>query len=153
MNSKSYDEQKFTQAGFKHHDLEVQCSHCPGDKIIDKFLELCEGDNGVIAVHCKSGLGYTGTLIACYAMKHYKFSAAGLIGWMRLCRPGSILGKQQQFLIEKEEEYCPSRRSLKGISETSIDDSDESPVEINHKQMPYVCKTPKSVTLKSSQRF
>lgn len=53
-----------------------------------------------MAVHCKAGLGRTGCLIASYAMKHYKFPAAFFIGWIRICRPGSILGPQQHFLIE-----------------------------------------------------
>ena len=30
-----------------------------------------------------AGLGRTGTLIACYIMKHYKFTAAECIAWIR----------------------------------------------------------------------
>lgn len=33
-------------------------------------------------------------------MKHYRFPAAYFIGWIRLCRAGSILGPQQQWLIK-----------------------------------------------------
>jgi len=47
-----------------------------------------------------AGLGRTGTLIACYIMKHYKFTAAEAIAWIRICRPGSIIGPQQEFLVE-----------------------------------------------------
>ena len=43
-------------------------------------------------MHCKSGLGRTGTLIGMYAMKHYNISAADFIGWVRIVRPGSIHG-------------------------------------------------------------
>jgi cell division cycle 14 len=50
-------------------------------------------------VHCKSGLGRTALLIACYAMKHYYFNARALIGWMRIVRPGSILGPYEKFLL------------------------------------------------------
>jgi len=66
-------------------------------------LEIAEGEAGAVAVHCKAGLGRTGTLIACYAIKHYHFNAADFIGWIRLCRPGSVLGPQQYFLLEMEE--------------------------------------------------
>jgi hypothetical protein len=35
-------------------------------------------------------------------MKHYRFKAADFIGWIRIARPGSILGPQQHFLVEIE---------------------------------------------------
>jgi len=35
-------------------------------------------------------------------MKNYKIPAQAMIGWIRVCRPGSVLGPQQHFLIEKE---------------------------------------------------
>ena len=69
---------------------------------MQKFLEETEKEPGAIAVHCKAGLGRTGTLVSCYAMKNYKIPAAAMIAWIRICRPGSILGPQQHFLVEKE---------------------------------------------------
>lgn len=47
-----------------------------------------------------AGLGRTGTLIGCYMMKHYCLSAAEAIAWIRICRPGSIIGPQQNFVEE-----------------------------------------------------
>ena len=49
-----------------------------------------------------AGLGRTGSLIACYMMKHYKFTAAEAIAWLRVCRPGSVLGPQQHWLEEQQ---------------------------------------------------
>lgn len=34
----------------------------------------------MIAIHCKSGLGRTGTLIGMYIMKNYKMNARDFIG-------------------------------------------------------------------------
>ncbi len=47
-----------------------------------------------------AGLGRTGTLIGAYLMKHYKFTAAEAIAWLRICRPGSVIGPQQNYLEE-----------------------------------------------------
>ena len=49
-------------------------------------------------MHCKAGLGRTGTLIGMYLMKHYGFTSAEVIGYLRIMCPGSALGPQQFFL-------------------------------------------------------
>lgn len=35
-------------------------------------------------------------------MKHYRMTAAESIAWLRICRPGSVIGPQQQFLVMKQ---------------------------------------------------
>ena len=81
---------------------------------MSKFLEVCEKEHGAIAVHCKAGLGRTGTLAALYAMKTYKFPSSPLIAWLRICRPGSILGPQQHYLVSKEKEMFDLKSSASG---------------------------------------
>jgi cell division cycle 14 len=100
LNNKTYDSIGFINNGIKHHDLFFTDGTAPSLPIVEQFLDLVEKEKGAIAIHCKAGLGRTGSLIACYAMKHYRFKAADFIGWIRIARPGSILGPQQHFLVE-----------------------------------------------------
>uniref|UniRef100_A0A7N8Y4C8 Cell division cycle 14Ab n=1 Tax=Mastacembelus armatus TaxID=205130 RepID=A0A7N8Y4C8_9TELE len=102
LNKKIYDSKRFTDAGFDHYDLFFLDGSTPSDVIIRRFLHICESTEGSVAVHCKAGLGRTGTLISCYLMKHYRFTAGEAIAWIRICRPGSVIGPQQNFLEEKQ---------------------------------------------------
>ena len=79
-------------------DLYFLDGSTPPESILDEFIEIAEKEKHGLAVHCKAGLGRTGSLIAAYAMKHFRFPAEAFIGYIRICRPGSILGPQQQYL-------------------------------------------------------
>lgn len=102
FNSKCYDRQVFVAGGIRHVDLYYEDGGNPTEAILQAFLQLCESERGAIAVHCKAGLGRTGTNIAAYMIKHYGYTAAETVAWCRLCRPGSIVGPQQQYLVSVE---------------------------------------------------
>ncbi|CAI2361275.1 unnamed protein product [Moneuplotes crassus] len=107
LNKAVYQKERFTKLGFKFTDLYFKDGSTPSREIVHKFIEIVESSKKAIAVHCKAGLGRTGTLIGCYSMKNYGFTASEFIGWARLVRPGSVLGPQQHFLEEIEDELKP----------------------------------------------
>jgi len=113
LNKKQYDRRRFIDHGLKHVDLYFLDGSCPSKEIISKFLHITENEPGAVAVHCKAGLGRTGTLIGLYSMKHLQFPARAFIGWNRICRPGSILGPQQQFLLDMQSDMFQAGFALR----------------------------------------
>jgi cell division cycle 14 len=97
LNDPKYDRKKFITNGISHQDLFFVDGSNPPEDIVQEFLRMCERhfstpNSGAIAIHCKAGLGRTGTLIGLYAMKYLQIPAEPFIGWIRIARPGSILG-------------------------------------------------------------
>lgn len=100
LNQKNYDEQQFIDAGIDHVEEFYTDGSCPHMAILERVVASFEKvpQHQGFAVHCKAGLGRTGTCIGAYLMKHYRMTAKEVIGWMRICRPGMVIGPQQQFL-------------------------------------------------------
>lgn len=108
LNSDQYAAWEFEQHGIRHVDLFFTDGSCPPAEIMASFLDVtrpCIERGEAIAVHCKAGLGRTATLIGLFAISHFRFPARAFIGWSRLCRPGCVLGPQQQFLVEMEANF------------------------------------------------
>ena len=103
FNNKCYDRMVFERGGIKHVDLFYEDGGNPTEDILQAFLRLCETQQGAIAVHCKAGLGRTGTNIVAYMVKHLGFSVREAVAWHRVCRPGAIVGPQQQYLCSIED--------------------------------------------------
>uniref|UniRef100_A0A7S0UE54 protein-tyrosine-phosphatase n=2 Tax=Hemiselmis andersenii TaxID=464988 RepID=A0A7S0UE54_HEMAN len=109
-----YDDSDFA-SGFAHHALEFDDCTSPPAEVVERFLDICDASGGgTVAVHCLAGLGRTGTLIACHMIKHSGFSAAEAIGYLRLMRPGSVIGPQQHFLESIEAASWRGNRPLLG---------------------------------------
>ncbi|KAN0062314.1 cell division control protein 14 [Thecaphora frezii] len=103
LNNPLYDKVAFEEAGIEHLDLYFDDGSNPSDAILNRFIEKADevvGAGGVVAVHCKAGLGRTGVLIGAYLIWKHGFTATEVIGFMRLMRPGCVVGPQQHFMYE-----------------------------------------------------
>lgn len=100
LNKKFYNEQDFVDAGISHVEAFFLDGSCPSLEILHGVIDAFEAipEDKAFAVHCKAGLGRTGTCIGAYIMKHYGFTAKEVIAWMRICRPGMVIGPQQHYL-------------------------------------------------------
>jgi len=98
-----YQPHSFEQLGIRHVLLAFEDGGCPSVDILLRFLDLAKTSGCGFAVHCRSGLGRTATLIGAYAIQHLGFTARSFIGWARVMRPGTVHGSQQQYLCNLEQ--------------------------------------------------
>jgi cell division cycle 14 len=102
LNEPHYDGRHFVDRGMSFHDLEFEDCTAPPPDVVEAFLKLSDAAEGSVAVHCKAGLGRTGTLIGVYLMRREGFTAREAMGWLRMMRPGSVIGEQQDYLCALE---------------------------------------------------
>jgi cell division cycle 14 len=122
LNEPHYGKEAFEAHGIQHVDLEFDDCTAPPDSIVARFFRTVDAAQGLVAVHCKAGLGRTGTLIALHLMRRHRFTAREAMGWLRIMRPGSVIGDQQEYLcaVEKDVRAAFLRRaSTPGVSPAS----------------------------------
>jgi cell division cycle 14 len=120
LNKSYYDAKRFTNHGIDHVDMYFLDGSNPPDHILARFLQRSEETPGAVAVHCKAGLGRTGSCIGSYMMKHYRLTAEETIGWLRIVRPGSVIGPQQQFLKDIQQRMWREGDIMRNKVQTSL---------------------------------
>lgn len=115
LNSHLYDAKEFTKRGIQHVDMVFDDGTCPTMEYVQKFIGAAEtiiNEGGKIAVHCKAGLGRTGCLIGAHLIYTHGFTANECIGYMRMIRPGMVVGPQQHWLYLHQNEFRDWRHTM-----------------------------------------
>jgi cell division cycle 14 len=104
LNNPLYDSKVFEREGIEHVDMYFDDGSNPSEEILREFIKRANeviSAGGAIAVHCKAGLGRTGVLIGAYLAYRHGFTASESIGFMRIMRPGCVVGPQQHFMYKE----------------------------------------------------
>ncbi|KIR94912.1 cell division cycle 14 [Cryptococcus deuterogattii CBS 10090] len=140
LNDELYDRRHFLDVGIEHIEMFFDDGTNPPDDIVREFIRLAEhtieNKRQKVAVHCKAGLGRTGVLIGAYLVYKYQFTAQEAIGFMRIVRPGMVVGPQQQYMVLNQLKWAgwaARDQALKEIAQTSCTESNPPiapPVEV-----------------------
>lgn len=115
LNLHLYDAAEFTKRNIRHVDMIFDDGTCPTLDFVRKFIGAAEciiNEGGKIAVHCKAGLGRTGCLIGAHLIYTHGFTASECIGYMRMIRPGMVVGPQQHWLYLHQNDFRDWRHTM-----------------------------------------
>lgn len=88
--------------GIKVFHVPVKNYSPPSMEQIEQVINFIEENrHDKILIHCWAGLGRTGTIVACYLIKHENMSADKAIKHIRNLRPGSVETKEQEKIINE----------------------------------------------------
>lgn len=107
------DPEKVRRAGLEYLHLPIRDFHAPSISDVSRFVEFVRRvvaeRNGPVAVHCGSGLGRTGTMLACYLVSEGK-SPEEALAYVRKLRPGSVETDSQEAAIRAWGEEVKRKR-------------------------------------------
>ena len=106
------DRDAVTRGGLEYLHLPVRDFGAPSMEMVETFIKFVRRIHaergGAAAVHCGSGMGRTGTMLACFLVSEGR-GAEEAIAEVRRLRPGSIETDGQESVIVGWEDRLGSR--------------------------------------------
>jgi hypothetical protein len=104
----------FTQWQLQQEQLRFGDGTAPPPQVVQRFRSVVEqvledmscdspttlGHDSAIVVHCTGGLGRTGSLLGALVIETLGVSGGDWIGWVRMCRPGSVQTLAQEAFLK-----------------------------------------------------
>mmetsp|Transcript_61092 Transcript_61092/g.132416 ORF Transcript_61092/g.132416 Transcript_61092/m.132416 type:complete len:723 (-) Transcript_61092:39-2207(-) len=105
----SYNSEGIAAIGIQHADIRVPDydGGLPTTGGLRNALVLAQEafhnptDEGAVLVHCKGGFGRSVVLACLLVIHQFDVPGAGLLGWVRMCRPGAITTPIQEVFLKK----------------------------------------------------
>jgi len=136
----------FSKSGIECLSYAFEDMKCPSKEVVSAFLKQCKkirsgasGNSKAVGIHCKAGLGRTGVMMASYAVQFHVISGNEFLGWVRLCRPGSVQNRAQETFIRSLSPGQPygstapsaltrqqSKKSVSALSQVDDDPTSEN---------------------------
>lgn len=151
LNRPHYPAEDLTKTGtIEHLEMFMHDGTNPTPQNVKDFIELVDrmnSNNRAVAVHCRAGLGRTGTMIASHLLFQYARDAKSdlshptdcpclnlapadiaraIVGYLRIMRPGSVLSGQPEFL----ETISAVVMRAGSVNDTSLIDSFDTTLDI-----------------------
>ena len=122
LNRPEYAAAVFVSQGFQHLDLDFEGGSTPPLSTVARFFRAVDEARGLVAIHGRESLGRAGTLAALHLMRSHGFGARDAIAWLRVMRPGVVLGEQQHYLVNVQQRVrsCCEGRAGQGEMELEL---------------------------------